>query len=104
MPDGNRGDYVWDQRGLDNIVTQLLTQFEAQGGVPPLTSDEINALPTVRVTEAMKQRSSQCSVCMDDFDVGESVRKLVCDHFFHDACIIPWVERVRTACYQQVRV
>ena len=94
VPGGNVGDYAWGQQGLDNVVTQLLNQLEGQGGVPPLTQDEINALPIIQVTEAIKQKSSQCSVCMEEFNVGESVRKLVCDHFFHEGCIIPWVGRV----------
>jgi E3 ubiquitin-protein ligase RNF115/126 len=93
LPSGNLGDYAWGQDGLDNVVTQLLNQLEGQGGVPPLTQDEIANVKTVEVTESMLEKNSQCSVCMDDFKVGEQVRGLVCDHFFHEACIVPWLER-----------
>lgn len=37
----------------------------------------------------------QCSVCMEDFTVDESVRRLYCEHCFHNDCIIPWLELVR---------
>ncbi len=36
--------------------------------------------------------SAQCSVCWEDFKVGESVRQLVCDHLYHELCIVPWLE------------
>ena len=34
----------------------------------------------------------QCSVCWEDFTLGESVRRLDCDHLFHSPCIVPWLE------------
>lgn len=34
----------------------------------------------------------QCSVCWDDFKLGEEVRQLKCEHIFHEDCIIPWLE------------
>nr|XP_053630474.1 E3 ubiquitin-protein ligase RNF126-A-like [Cherax quadricarinatus] len=34
----------------------------------------------------------QCSVCMEDFTIDESVRRLYCEHCFHNDCIIPWLE------------
>jgi len=33
----------------------------------------------------------QCSVCWEDFTLGERVRKLNCDHLFHTDCIVPWL-------------
>ena len=34
----------------------------------------------------------QCSVCMEDYKVDETVHKLPCDHLFHENCIVPWLE------------
>ncbi len=34
----------------------------------------------------------QCSVCWEDFKLGEPVRKLVCEHFYHTECIVPWLQ------------
>lgn len=34
----------------------------------------------------------QCSVCWEDFSLGEKVRKLHCDHLYHEPCIVPWLE------------
>ncbi|KAJ8892706.1 hypothetical protein PR048_005287, partial [Dryococelus australis] len=37
-------------------------------------------------------KSLQCSVCWDDFSLGESVRKLKCEHIYHENCIVPWLQ------------
>lgn len=39
-----------------------------------------------------------CSICTDDFKVGEDVRVLPCNHQFHPACIDPWLINVSGTC------
>ncbi len=34
-----------------------------------------------------------CTICIDDFEEGEEVIKLVCKHSFHPKCIVPWLEK-----------
>lgn len=33
-------------------------------------------------------------MCKEDYEGGESVRQLPCNHLFHDGCIVPWLEQV----------
>ncbi|XP_059553452.1 E3 ubiquitin-protein ligase RNF126 isoform X26 [Myotis daubentonii] len=35
----------------------------------------------------------ECPVCKDDYELGERVRQLPCNHLFHDGCIVPWLEQ-----------
>ncbi|XP_062104620.1 uncharacterized protein LOC133815849 [Humulus lupulus] len=37
--------------------------------------------------------TKSCTVCLEDFRVGQQVMLTPCDHMFHEDCIVPWVER-----------
>lgn len=39
-----------------------------------------------------------CSICTEDFAVGEDLRVLPCDHRYHPACIDPWLLNVSGTC------
>lgn len=39
-----------------------------------------------------------CSICTDDFEKGQDVRVLPCNHQFHPACIDPWLLNVSGTC------
>merc|ERR1711971_815551 len=61
-------------------------------GPPPMSTDDIKLIPTIKVNQAQVEASLQCSVCWDDFKLDEEVRQLRCEHIFHGDCIIPWLE------------
>ncbi|KAJ1855148.1 hypothetical protein LPJ76_003467 [Coemansia sp. RSA 638] len=39
-----------------------------------------------------------CAVCLDDFAVGDKVRMLPCQHYFHVLCIDPWLMKSSAVC------
>ncbi|PFH55813.1 hypothetical protein XA68_17573 [Ophiocordyceps unilateralis] len=39
-----------------------------------------------------------CSICTEDFRVGEDVRVLPCNHQFHPNCVDPWLVNVSGTC------
>ena len=39
-----------------------------------------------------------CSICTEDFERGQDIRLLPCDHKFHPACIDPWLLNVSGTC------
>ncbi|KAF7663023.1 hypothetical protein LDENG_00220480 [Lucifuga dentata] len=91
MLHSNPGDYAWGQGGLDAVITQLLGQLE-NTGPPPAEKEKISSLPTVTISQEQADCSMECPVCKEDFTVGEPVRQLPCNHFFHSDCIVPWLE------------
>jgi hypothetical protein len=42
--------------------------------------------------------SQGCSICTDEFELGQDQRVLPCDHRFHPACIDPWLLNVSGTC------
>ncbi|GLD63694.1 E3 ubiquitin-protein ligase RNF115 [Lates japonicus] len=91
MLHSNPGDYAWGQGGLDAVITQLLGQLE-NTGPPPAEKEKISSLPTVSISQEQADCCMECPVCKEDFAVGEPVRQLPCNHFFHSDCIVPWLE------------
>ncbi|KAL9055443.1 MAG: hypothetical protein Q9162_003541 [Coniocarpon cinnabarinum] len=39
-----------------------------------------------------------CSICTEDFEKGQDIRVLPCDHKFHPACVDPWLLDVSGTC------
>ncbi|KAH8677407.1 hypothetical protein BX600DRAFT_506449 [Xylariales sp. PMI_506] len=70
------------------------------------TTDAIGAAQTTAnspAAQASNAGSGQaenlgCSICTEDFNVGEDVRVLPCDHKFHPTCIDPWLVNVSGTC------
>jgi hypothetical protein len=63
---------------------------------PPVTA---NTVPKEAKNEPEAEGSHLgCSICTEDFTVGEDVRVLPCNHKFHPACVDPWLVNVSGTC------
>ena len=41
---------------------------------------------------------TRCIICTEDFEKGEDIRVLPCNHTFHPACVDPWLLGVSGTC------
>ncbi|KAL1332920.1 hypothetical protein HN51_061690 [Arachis hypogaea] len=85
-PIGSLGDYFIGP-GLDLLLQHLAENDPNRHGTPPAQKEAIEALPTVTIDENM-----QCSICLDDLEVGSEAKQMPCKHMFHSGCILPWLE------------
>jgi E3 ubiquitin-protein ligase RNF115/126 len=103
---GQHGDFVYSQEALDRIVTQLMEQTASSNAPGPAPQEAIDALPKRKITIEMlgAEGRAECSICMDDVNVGEEVTELPCKHWFHHACVEAWLHEHDTCphCRQSI--
>ncbi|RDX67898.1 NEP1-interacting protein 1, partial [Mucuna pruriens] len=68
------------------------------GGSKGLSGDLVEKIPKIKITTDNNDDASgdrvSCSVCLQDFQLGETVRSLPhCHHMFHLPCIDKWLFR-----------
>ncbi|CAM8895675.1 unnamed protein product [Rhodiola kirilowii] len=85
-PLGSIGDYFFGP-SLDMLLQHLAENDPNRYGTPPAKKEAIESMPIVKIQDNM-----QCSVCLDDFEIGAEAREMPCKHKFHDSCIMPWLQ------------
>lgn len=82
-----------DENLQDMSYEEMLQRFP--GNVPqPADSYTIRSLPSYTIQE--NQPSSNCSICLCDFQPGEEAKRLHCLHSFHSNCIDTWLQQSGT--------
>ncbi|KAF8687819.1 hypothetical protein HU200_042758 [Digitaria exilis] len=67
----------------------------AVGGAPPAARAAVERLQVVAVRA--EEAAQGCAVCKDGLAQGELATRLPCGHFYHGACIGPWLA-IRNTC------
>ena len=91
---GQHGDFVYSQEALDRIITQLMEQTSGSNAPGPASQEDIDQLLKKRITEDMlgAEGRADCSICMDEVNIGEEVSELPCKHWFHHQCVAAWLK------------
>lgn len=88
------GDTVYSQEAFDRIMTQLMEQNNASTAPPPASEDAIRSLKKQKVDREMlgDDGNAECSICMDNVEIGQEVTVLPCKHWFHGDCVTSWLK------------
>jgi len=54
-------------------------------------------LPT-KEKDSYTFNQNSCSICLEDYEPGEQIRVLPCQHTFHSSCIFPWLTERSPTC------
>ncbi|XP_013592276.1 PREDICTED: E3 ubiquitin-protein ligase RING1-like isoform X2 [Brassica oleracea var. oleracea] len=88
MPDGSSLSDYFIGPGFEALLQRLAENDPNRYGTPPARKEDVESLATVKIQEP----SLQCSVCLDDFEVGAEAKQMPCKHNFHADCLLPWLE------------
>ncbi|KAL8693741.1 MAG: hypothetical protein Q9218_001486 [Villophora microphyllina] len=88
------GDAVYSQEALDRIISQFMDAHNGSSAPGPASAQAISALPKKSVTKEMlgSDGKAECSVCMDNVELGDEVTVLPCSHWFHGECVGAWLK------------
>jgi E3 ubiquitin-protein ligase RNF115/126 len=80
------------------IMRDLMELHPTSNAPGPASPDAIAALPKRKLDEKMlgPEGKGECSVCMDDVQLGDEVVLLPCSHWFHEACARAWLSEHNT--------
>ncbi|CAH8306277.1 unnamed protein product [Eruca vesicaria subsp. sativa] len=73
---------------FETFLESLTETDPSRYGTPPARRDTVEALASVKI----QGEGLQCSVCLDDFEVGTLGKQMPCKHSFHPHCLLPWLE------------
>ena len=89
---------AWMQQQLAALAHQAAAAA-GKAGVTGLSDAQLATLPTSLCDkERLLDLTDKCSICHEDFAVGDKLRKLPdCVHTFHADCIGHWL-RIKASC------
>ncbi|XP_026390316.1 NEP1-interacting protein 1-like isoform X2 [Papaver somniferum] len=87
--------YQWQVGTLETSYMEISDIFDVQGtrGMPPESVDKLPKFNIIRNgTVDHCGENNSCSICLQDFNEGETARELPnCKHLFHLLCIDGWL-------------
>lgn len=97
-PGAALGDAVYSQEALDRIITQLMEQNPQSNAPPPASEETIAKLPRKKLDEKMlgPELKGECTICIDEMNLGDEAIVLPCKHWFHEECVVLWLKEHNT--------
>ncbi len=93
------------QTRREELVESILRQLQAMengmgGGQTPLGQEQARALPETAYHQVTpgEEGKETCSICVDEFVNGVSIKTLPCNHIFHSECINEWLGSYSSLC------
>jgi hypothetical protein len=72
----------------------MFDSLESRGaydrGMSEAHLDAVKALPSFKLTSSLDDR---CCICLEGMINGSEITPLPCNHNYHNACIVQWLQR-----------
>lgn len=63
---------------------------------PPASKEVVESLPSVPITSEHVDKGCSCPICQAEYEIGDNVKQLPCEHMFHQGCILPWLSKTNS--------
>ncbi|BFG21192.1 hypothetical protein CerSpe_074660 [Prunus speciosa] len=84
-------NYMEEEFGGTDVLEVADDDGSDQPAFVPASRAFIEKLERARVVEL----STMCSICMEDIVVGSEATRMPCSHFYHEGCIVEWLQKSR---------
>ena len=83
---------------FNNLVNILMSMDIGSNRHPPASEKAIKELKKVEINEnnLNDYKNITCNICLENFEIGNILRILECNHEFHENCIIEWLKSNNT--------
>ncbi|XP_030759087.1 E3 ubiquitin-protein ligase RNF181 [Sitophilus oryzae] len=94
LGEGEQPDHLLHLARLfrDYNMFQELNTLNGEKLPPPASKAAVEALKD----ELISHEGTQCPVCLKEYNNGETVKKMPCEHKFHPECILPWLSKTNS--------
>ncbi|CAF2091359.1 BnaAnng05500D [Brassica napus] len=89
---------VLDEIHQQSVVLSSQQPSVSSIGSVPAPNDVVDLLPIKQYTKSQSEDSSQCYICLVEYEEGDTIRTLPCHHEFHRTCVDKWLKEIHRVC------
>ena len=82
-------------RRLQQPDNEAMEPFPPETTVPVysgLSNEQISTIPSTQISPQQFNDRLTCSICFEEFKLGETTSRLPCGHYYHNICISEWLK------------
>ena len=86
----------YEEEEIETILNYIMNNDTNRYGSPPASKTEIEKLNKYILTKEKLDNlgiENICSVCKEEFQIGNEMLDLPCKHYFHKDCLMPWLNQ-----------